>query len=748
MPYKIRTDAADCKGYAVVDVSGETVGCHKSRKETLSHQRALYANVPEATQKEGPTVSDVHVDSAMGRVRVKKPKVVKEADIETLIKQHDKLHELTDAPSLAQLFVHHNIMDELIQKNADCECSCGEWSQPLVMETVTTDLKKLQKSDNPSLKPVQQIIQSGIDNGYRFADVLHMLDVGGYMMVVRPKIVEAPEIEDVEDSANKSLFDKLKGLVKEKSIPDTFVPPQAVREEAKRALQWIKDGHAGANFTDVGRARASQLANGEGVSRDTLARMKSFLARHEVDSQGKGYSPGEAGFPSPGRVAYAAWGGSAAKTWVDKLFRQYDLAKAVGEVTTVYKADEKRFTLGPWYIPDTADAHNEWTDAEELQKALWNYVKSGDRRIRLQHNKNVVAGEWVETMTWPYPVTVPINKADGEPTTYTYPAGTVFMGVQWEPWAWEMVKAGKLRGYSIGGKAERIMVDLPDQVEKFNPHHDSQGRFSSGGGGGGAPTPTKRDGMGDIKLDEKTVAEMQGGSAAPHIVKDENGNYVFTPERQALHDKIVQEAVEGKPSQDNPVYTVMGGGPAAGKSSIIRDGGVQVPEGTVEINADICKEKLPEWQTAGKERASFTHEESSYLAKRTQAAAFERKQHVLLDGTGDTSPESMNGKIDAARSAGYRVEGHYVTLPTDVAIKNAQLRGDKTGRYVPETFIRETHAGVSQTFPVIAHRFDKVNLYDTSVQGKPKLIATGGDGVLDILDQKAYDSFVAKGKGK
>jgi len=74
--------------------------------------------------------------------------------------------------------------------------------------------------------------------------------------------------------------------------------------------------------------------------------MKSYLARHEVDAQGQGYKVGEAGYPSPGRVAYAAWGGSAAKTWVDKLFRQYDLAKSYGEIETVFKADEKRFTLG------------------------------------------------------------------------------------------------------------------------------------------------------------------------------------------------------------------------------------------------------------------------------------------------------------------------------------------------------------------------------------------------------------------
>lgn len=774
MPYTIETNAADCKGFAVVDEGGTTVGCHTSRKEALNHQRALYANVPDATRKEGPTVSDVHVDSGMGRVRIKKPTLSKSVD--TLIAQHDKLHTQTDTPSEAQLFVHHNIMEAITKSGQECDCSCGKWSEPLVIDSIETDLNVLAKSENPTLGPVKQIIQTGIDNGYKFADVLQMLDIGGYMMVVRPKEIiqePTPEPMDVEDSLSKSILSKIMKLLNKvgepslagsvaeggtatfKEAPQTFVPPQSVREEAKRALAWIEEGHAGANFTSVGRTRASQLASGEGVSRDTLARMKSFLARHEVDSQGEGYKQGDKGYPSPGRVAYAAWGGKPAKAWVDKLFNQYDLAKSYGEVQTVYKAEEKRFTLGPWYIPDQQDAHGEWTDSLELQNALWNYVKSGDRRIRLQHNKNVVAGEWVEAMTWPYPVTVPVTKVDGTSEDITYPAGTVFMGTQWEPWAWELVKKGKLTGYSIGGKAERMLVDLPEEIEKANPYRDgATGRFTTGGAGvsggssaSGTKSPSaKREGMGDIPLNEQTVAEMQGGSAAPHIVKDENGNYVFTPERQALHDKIVADSVDGVPSSNNPTYTVMGGGPAAGKSTIVKSGAVNVPENSVEVNADLCKEKLPEWNTAGDSRAQFTHEESSYLAKRTQAAAFERKQNVLLDGTGDTSPESMSKKIDAARNAGYQVEGHYVTLDTNLAVANALARGKETGRYVPEEIVRVTHAGVSQTFPAIADRFDKVSLYDTTVMGKPRLIAKGGGGVVDILDQTAYDAFIAKGR--
>jgi hypothetical protein len=134
-----------------------------------------------------------------------------------------------------------------------------------------------------------------------------------------------------------------------------------------------------------------------------------------------------------------------------------------GNFSLITKADgERRFTLGPMYVPNQLDAHNEWTDPDELQNALWDYVKSNDRRIRLQHNREVVAGEWVEAMTIPFPVEVPMMKSDGSRMTTNFPANTVFMGVIWEPWAWEMVKSGKLRGYSIGGKAERVLVDLGD----------------------------------------------------------------------------------------------------------------------------------------------------------------------------------------------------------------------------------------------------------------------------------------------
>lgn len=124
------------------------------------------------------------------------------------------------------------------------------------------------------------------------------------------------------------------------------------------------------------------------------------------------------------------------------------------------KAAEYRYTLGPVYVPGIEDAHGEFTDADTLQKALWDWVRKGDRRIFLQHGDKV-AGEAVEVLTWPFAVEAQLGVPGQGITKYTFPANTPFMGVIWEGWAWDLVKSGKLRGYSIGGHARRMEADLP-----------------------------------------------------------------------------------------------------------------------------------------------------------------------------------------------------------------------------------------------------------------------------------------------
>ena len=140
----------------------------------------------------------------------------------------------------------------------------------------------------------------------------------------------------------------------------------------------------------------------------------------------------------------------------------------VATFSSVSKAidEEERYTFSPWYVPDSIDAHGEWTDKKEVQKAFWKYLSNDDRDIRLQHNTDIVAGQWVEGATWPFEVTVPVKHPEGS-TEYTFPAGTPFLGIKWEPWAWQMIKAGEIRGLSIGGTAARAAIDF--QKDDYDP---------------------------------------------------------------------------------------------------------------------------------------------------------------------------------------------------------------------------------------------------------------------------------------
>lgn len=106
-----------------------------------------------------------------------------------------------------------------------------------------------------------------------------------------------------------------------------LTPTAAMAEEGQRFKDWRAEGEKGG--TDVAVARATQLVNRQELSPETVRRMHSFFSRHEVDKEAEGFSPGEDGYPSPGRVAWAAWGGDPGQSW------------ARGKVATLDRIDER-----------------------------------------------------------------------------------------------------------------------------------------------------------------------------------------------------------------------------------------------------------------------------------------------------------------------------------------------------------------------------------------------------------------------
>ena len=93
----------------------------------------------------------------------------------------------------------------------------------------------------------------------------------------------------------------------------SYKPTAGMKEEAQRGLDWREEHGRGG--TRVGAVRARQIVAGENLSEETVKRMYSFFSRHEVDKQAEGFSQGEDGYPSNGRIAWALWGGDAGYSW-------------------------------------------------------------------------------------------------------------------------------------------------------------------------------------------------------------------------------------------------------------------------------------------------------------------------------------------------------------------------------------------------------------------------------------------------
>ena len=97
-------------------------------------------------------------------------------------------------------------------------------------------------------------------------------------------------------------------------------PNDGMKSEAQKGLDWREE--FGRGGTRVGAVRARQIVAGENLSDDTVKRMYSFFSRHEVDKQAEGFSAGEEGYPSNGRIAWALWGGDAGYSWSKRLVEQ------------------------------------------------------------------------------------------------------------------------------------------------------------------------------------------------------------------------------------------------------------------------------------------------------------------------------------------------------------------------------------------------------------------------------------------
>lgn len=263
-----------------------------------------------------------------------------------------------------------------------------------------------------------------------------------------------------------------------------------------------------------------------------------------------------------------------------------------------------------------------------------------------------------------------------------------------------------------------------------------------------------KTGYGSLSLSEITDKIRKSSTVITQEIFSRNG--VYCESRRKLHDDIVETYLGDAKAKSDYVY-MLGGAPANGKSTLVDSGLLPHPEGSLVIDPDKVKSMIPEYQkmiSSGDKSlvaaaANFVHEESSLIGKRIQKEAFRRGVATVIDGVNDGSFEKVSEKISKIREmSGKRIRADYVSLDTDLSLKLARLRAEKTGRVVPESYIRSCNSEISKLIPkaVEGGVFDELYLWDTNINGTPRLVLEMVDGKLRMASKELYKSFLNKAK--
>jgi HK97 family phage major capsid protein len=152
-------------------------------------------------------------------------------------------------------------------------------------------------------------------------------------------------------------------MAKYKGVEINTSPSDGMVDEAERGLDWREE--YGRGGTAVGVARARDIINGRDLSINTVKRMYSFFARHEVDKQAEGFSPGEEGYPSAGRIAWALWGGDPGFSWSKRIVKRLDSLDDRSMLELQNATEEKDMTDQQVDIEEVVEAATEVAEVIE-----------------------------------------------------------------------------------------------------------------------------------------------------------------------------------------------------------------------------------------------------------------------------------------------------------------------------------------------------------------------------------------------
>jgi predicted ABC-type ATPase len=234
-----------------------------------------------------------------------------------------------------------------------------------------------------------------------------------------------------------------------------------------------------------------------------------------------------------------------------------------------------------------------------------------------------------------------------------------------------------------------------------------------------------------------------------------DGITIYRPERAALHEGIVTAMLDDHRPSIHPEALFTAGGAASGKTTVLQGGLNPIPPDAVIIDADAVKAQLPEYVILAGEHdryaAAAVHEESSFIAQRLRQEAARRGINLVVDTVGGGPPGVFVGKLRELYDAGYQVTVIFVDAPVDTAIQRAVDRAPSTARAVPEEALRIGHVqACGRLHEWISEPFiDRFEVWSTNVPegAPPLLVAEGGGGTVEVIDEAEYARILNKGAG-
>lgn len=219
----------------------------------------------------------------------------------------DKQYEYLSKEATSQIIVAHRVTSPLLM---------GVRTDGNGLGSNTDEIKAaLYVFTKQVIEPFQRIITDAVEQ------ILAFNGVPSQVTIEKNDIIEMQaETTVIQQSEKKKII-----LAEEET---SFAPTKEMAAEAELGLKWREEYKRGG--TEVGVARARDISNMRNLSLDTVTRMNSYFARHEVDKEAEGWNEGEDGFPTAGRIAWQLWGGDPGKEWAARILERANAQSCAG----------------------------------------------------------------------------------------------------------------------------------------------------------------------------------------------------------------------------------------------------------------------------------------------------------------------------------------------------------------------------------------------------------------------------------